>query len=746
MTQQIDNNATDLNNDERARRQFLKATALTGGGLSMAMVLPGCATLSNEGLNSQKEWQANAWIKIDPKNHITFTLDRTEMGQGTMTGLTCLIAEELEVEPHRINIEFAGVDSRFVNPKYQIQATGGSTSMAISWDKLRLAAAATRMILQSSAATIWRIRPEECVCHNGVITNPRNNETFSYGQLTRRAADFAIPADIPLKKPQQFKYIGKYNQRLDVLKKSQGEAPYGIDIDLPNMAYAIVARPPAFGQQVKSFNQGSVQSVFGIYQVFEIKTGVAIVAETYWAAQQARKALEIEWDENPMIGVNNESIFAKFKQDADDNDGSALREEGDIEESLEQASEIIEAEYQLPFLAHCTLEPQNCTIQKKNGKMHIWVPTQAPDTARVAAARSSSFSLSDVEINVTYIGGGYGRRLTNDFVAEAAEIADKIDQPVKLLWSREDDIQHDFYRPANYHRVKASINKDGELDGWQHKLVTAKLYDWFLDNAGGAQYPFAPKFTYPLLDAVAPYMEDILAPTDTSAREGADDVPYDIKNIGAYLVKSDPGVPAGYWRSVGYSFNSFVSETFIDTIAEKLGKDPYQFRHDKLKHHPRGLQVLKKLAKEGNWGKPMRGCQQGIAIVKSFGTWVAQLAEVKITKGKIDVKRVTCVVDCGIAVNPDIVQVQMQGGIIFGLTAALYGDITIKDGAVQESNFHEYKMLRMQECPEIDVYVIESNSSPTGVGEPGVPPLAPAIANALAKITGKRQTQLPLKV
>lgn len=731
---------------EISRRSFLKVSSATGGGLMVAMSLPGCSTLSNRGINNKKEWEANAWIKIDPKNHITFILDRTEMGQGTMTGLTCLIAEELEVEPHRINIEFAGVDSTYVNPVYGLQATGGSTSMAISWDKLREAAAATRMILQQAAANIWRIKASECICHNGIITNARNNETFSYGQLTRRAADFGIPPDIKLKKPQDFKYIGKYNQRLDVLKKAAGQAPYGIDIELPNMVYAIVVRPPAFGQEVKRFDKKSVQSVFGIYNVFEVTTGIAIVAETYWAAQQARKVLDVEWDENPLKGISTESIFQKFKEDADDSSGSTLREEGDIDDALDDAQEVLEAEYELPFLAHCTLEPQNCTVQIKNERMVIWAPTQSPDMARAAAAKSCSYSIDDIDMNVTYIGGGYGRRLTNDFVAEAAEIADKIHQPVKLLWSREDDIQHDWYRPANYHRVKATINKNGEFDGWYHKLVAAKLYDWFLEDAGPAQYPFAPKFAYPILAAVAPYTEGTLAPTDTSAREGADDVPYDIANMGVYHIKSDPGVPAGYWRSVGYSFNSFVTETFIDRIAEKMGKDPYQFRRDRLQKHPRGLTVLDKLAKEGNWGKPMPGCQQGIAIVKSFGTWVGQLAEVAVEDGKINVKKMTCVVDCGIAVNPDIVRVQMQGGIIFGLTAALHGDITIKDGAVEQSNFHDYKMLRMRECPEIDVHIIESNASPTGVGEPGVPPLAPAVANALSKITGIRYTKLPLSV
>lgn len=754
---------TSLTNQSTSRRNFLKATSLSTGGLIMSLALPGCATLKNGGLTQvkgQEQWDSNAWLRIDSDNSIQFVLDRVEMGQGTYTGMTSLLAEELEADPETINVSFAGVDSIYRNTIYGIQITGGSTSVASSWQIIREAGAATRMMLIKAAANTWQIKESDCIAENGMVINqskghPAFQQKISFGQLAAIAATYSVPSDIPLKNKADFKVIGKYNKRLDGIKKATGTADYGIDTDLPGMKYAVFTRAGRWDSQIKNFDASQVKNMPGIEQVVAINKpsaiGIAIIAKSYWQARKAQRALQIEWHESELGQVDDASILAQYKKDLAQDSGKNVRSEGDIESALENASQTISAEFEMPFLAHATLEPQNCTAWAKANSLEIWAPTQSPDMAQVAAAKATDYALSDVKVNTTFIGGGFGRRINQDFVAEAAAISEAVQQPIKLIWSREEDTQRDWYRPSSYHKLSASLDNEGNISGWNHQMAGSGVFDYFVGDAAPAQYPFAPKFMYGLLESAGKMGEGIIAPADGSIFEGAEALPYDFENINVDYKKSDSGILVGNWRSVGYSHNGFIVETFIEQLArlpqsKAKHKDSYAFRYNLLNKHPRAQAVLKLAAEKANWGSPLAGCTQGISIHKSFGTWVAEVADVLIENNQIKVKRVICVVDCGQVVNPDVVIAQMEGGINFALTAALYGEINIKAGIPQQTNFHDYQLLRINEAPQIDVHIIDSDEKPTGVGEPGVPPLASAVANAITDKTGQYFYKLPLKV
>jgi isoquinoline 1-oxidoreductase beta subunit len=753
---------TSMTKLKQTRRSFLKATAMGSGGLMMSIALPSCATLKNGGMTQAgdtDQWNANAWLRIDSDNSIHFVLDRVEMGQGTYTGMTTLLAEELEVDPEKVNVSFAGVDSVYRNTIYGIQITGGSTSVASSWQILREAGAATRIMLIKAAARTWGISEVNCSAENGVVINnaaahQQNGQKITFGRLASIAATYSVPSHIPLKDKTDFKVIGKYNKRLDALKKATGTADYGIDTELPGMKYAVFTRAGRWDSQIKSFDASQIKKMPGIEQVFAVNKphaiGVAIVAKSYWQARKAQKALTVEWHESELTHLDDASIFAQYKKDLAAGSGNNVRSEGDIASALENATQTITAEYEMPFLAHATLEPQNCTAWAKPDGLEVWAPTQSPDMAQVAAAKATDYSLADIKIHTTFLGGGFGRRINQDFIAEAAAISEISQQPIKLIWSREEDTQRDWYRPSSYHKLSASINKAGDISGWNHQMAGSGVFDYFVGNAAVAQYPFMPKFMFGMLESVGKMGEGIMTPADGSIFEGAEAIPYDFANINVDYKKSDSGILVGNWRSVGYSHNGFIVESFIEKLAQlpsiKSKKDSYQFRYDLLNKHPRAQAVLKMAADKAHWGSPLPGCTQGISIHKSFGTWVAQIADVNIEDNQINVKRVVCVVDCGQVVNPDTVVAQMEGGIIFALTAALYGKITIKDGIPQQTNFHDYQLLRINEAPQIDVHIIESDESPTGVGEPGVPPLASAVANAITAKTGQFFNSLPLEL
>jgi len=745
------------------RRNFLKATSMGTGGLMMSIALPGCTTLKNGGISqagNTEQWNSNAWLRIDSDNSIHFVLDRVEMGQGTYTGMTSLLAEELEVDPEKVQVSFAGVDSIYRNTIYGIQITGGSTSVASSWQIVREAGAATRIMLIKAAANTWNINEKDCIAENGRVINKASghknyDQQIPFGQLAAIAATYSVPSDIPLKDKADFKIIGKYNKRLDALKKATGTADYGIDTELPGMKYAVFTRAGRWDSQIKTFDASKIKNMPGIEQVFAVKTasamGIAIVAKSYWQARKAQQQLTVKWHESELNNVDDASIFAQYKSDLAADSGKNVRSEGDFDDALENAIQTITAEFEMPFLAHSTLEPQNCVAWAKPDGLEIWAPTQSPDMAQVAAAKATDYALSDVKINTTFIGGGFGRRINQDFVAEAAAISEISQQPIKLIWSREEDTQRDWYRPSSYHKLSATIDKNGDISGWNHQMAGSGVFDYFVADAAPAQYPFMPKFMFGLLENAGKMGEGIIAPADGSIYEGAEAIPYDFANINVDYKKSDSGILVGNWRSVGYSHNGFITETFIDQLAQLPSiraqkKDSYQFRYDLLKNHPRAQAVLKLAAEKANWGTPLAGCTQGISIHKSFGTWVAEVADVKIENNTIKVKRVVCAVDCGQVINPDMVIAQMEGGINFALTAALYGEITIKEGIPQQTNFHDYQLLRMNEAPQIDVHIIDSDEKPTGVGEPGVPPLAAAVANAISAKTGQRFYKLPLKL
>ncbi|MFC3681673.1 xanthine dehydrogenase family protein molybdopterin-binding subunit [Bacterioplanoides pacificum] len=735
------------------RRTFLKASSVTGGGLLMTIALPACSTLKNGGINrdnGSQGWDANAWLRIDSDNSIHFVLDRTEMGQGTYTGMTSLLAEELEVDPEVVQVSFAGVDSVYRNTIYGIQITGGSTSVASSWQIIRECGAATRMMLIQAAATTWGISPDLCYAELGHVVNKTTANKISFGQLAAIAATYSLPSDIPLKDKADFKVIGKYNKRLDAEKKATGSADFGIDTQLPGMLYAVVSRAARWDSELKSFDDSNARKVPGVVDVFAIEVpgsaGVAVVANSYWQARKAQQQLTVEWHNSELTQVSDDSIFAQYQADMAADSGNNVRDQGDINAALDNAADTIRAEYKMPFLAHATLEPQNCTAWAREDGLEIWAPTQGPDMARVAAAKASRYSLDDIKVNVTFIGGGFGRRINNDFVAEAAAISDRLQQPVKLIWSREEDTQRDFYRPSSYHQLTATVDQQGKISGWRHQMAGSGVFDYFVGEAAPAQYPFMPKFMFGMLESAGKLGEGIIAPADGSIFEGANHLPYEFDNISVDYKKSDSGILVGNWRSVGYSHNGFITETFIDQLAARQQTDPVNFRLNLLKNNPRATRVLKLAAEKASWGTPLPGCSQGVALHKSFGTWVAEIADVAVKDGNIQVKRVVCVVDCGQVVNPDTVTAQMEGGIIFALTAALYGKISIKNGEPQQTNFHDYQLLRMPQSPQIDVHIIDSDESPTGVGEPGVPPLAAAVANAISRKTGQRFYSLPLEL
>lgn len=740
----MNNQSTTVN---VSRRQFLKASATATGGFSLGVFLPGCATFSGRELSEQGSWVANAWLEITADSKIIFTLDRIEMGQGTTTGLTTLLAEELDVEPETITVIYAPVANDYRNPEYGLQMTGGSNSLSTSWGQIRVAGATAREMLVAAAAEVYEVPVEQCEAANGYVTHSGGNTSLSYGALAGLAVSQSVPSNPRLRPASEFRFIGKQNKRLDIAGKVNGRTEYGIDTEVEGMAYAVVSRCPVLGGKVRRFDATKALDSKGVVAVFEIYNGIAVVAEQYWQARKAQQKLEIDWDEGPLAELSSDDMFQRFKQAALDDSGKQVRDEGDFDDAADTAVRVFEAEYQTPFLAHATLEPMNCVVEVNETSAKVWAPTQAPDLARIAVARVTNLSPDDVDVSVTAIGGGFGRRLTQDFIEEAAAVASEVKRPIKLMWSREEDTQHDWYRPATYHKLKATFNDAGDVTGWDHQIVAPNLLDWYIRDAAPAQYPWAPKFMYGMLGSIGLAMQGIAVPKDETAIEGAVGMPYDIANIQVRHTHADIGVPVSFWRSVGHSQNAFYVESFIDELAHETATDPYLFRQSLLKEQPRQRRVLELVAEQSGWSETIpKGRYRGISVHKSFKSYAAQVVEISIQNEEIKVHRVWCAIDCGIVVNPDIVKAQMESGIIFGLTAALYGEITLKNGRVEQSNFDDYKLLRIDETPEIEVHIVDSNESPTGVGEPGVPPLAPAVANAVFAATGQRLRSLPLRL
>ena len=715
------------------RRVFLKMSAATGAGLTLGLWT---GTAAAQPAAPAKTVEPSAFIIIGTDNTVTVVVKHLEMGQGTWTGLPTLVAEELDAAWSQIRAVGAPADaSRYANLFWGgAQGTGNSSAIANSFEQYRQAGAAVRAMLVAAAAKQWNVPPESIQVKNGVVFHA-NGKKATFGELATAAAKEPIPAAVKLKEPKDFVYIGKHVPRTDSKAKSNGTAMFTQDVKLPGMLTAVVAHPPRFGARIKSLDPGEVTSVLGVRHVVEVPNGVAVVAQTFWTAKTGRDKLKIEWTGGDMTSSAN--LFGEYRK-LTAAPGRIARNDGDATKAIDGAARKIEASYEFPYLAHAAMEPLDCVIKLTATGCEIWNGEQFQSGDQAAVAQVVGLKPEQVKLNMLYAGGSFGRRANPaaDYLVEAAHIAKSLqgkgisDVPIKLVWTREDDMKSGYYRPAYLHTLKAGLDSGGSIVGWHHRIVGQSIV---------TGTPFESMI--------------VKNGVDGTSVEGASTLPYAIPNLAVELYTTKVGVPVLWWRSVGATHTGFSTETFIDELAAAAGKDPVAYRKAMLAKHPRHLAVLELAAAQAGWGTPLspgksgekRG--RGVAVVESFNTFVAEVAEVTVKADKsFTVDRVVCAVDCGIAVNPDVVRAQMEGGIGFGLSAALYGKITLKDGEVEQSNFHDYPVLRINEMPKIDVHIVPSTEKPSGVGEPGVPPIAPAVANALAAATGQRIRNLPLKL
>jgi len=719
------------------RRKFLIGSGVVGGGLVLAMFLKKDPPLP--GLR-QGSFAPNAYLQITPDNEVVFHYDKAEMGQGIITGLTTLIAEELDLHPSKIITEAAGLHPDYGAPVVG-QITGGSNSIKDSWQHIREAGASARAMLLQAAARQWSVDVSQISSNDGNLINQASGEQLSYGACAETAAQLEIPKNVALKDPDAYQYIGKFDQRLDARIKVNGKAQYGMDVDLPGMKIAMVSRCPHFGGHAISFDASEARAIAGVIEVLAISNAVAVLADSYWQASKAIKALDIVWDKGPLAGLTSEKILENQRAALRDGKIKELHSSGDVAAASENV-ELLEAEYILPFLHHSTMEPQNTTVLINDGEAEVWSPTQSPDMVQSAVHMASGIPKQHIKVNAMLMGGGFGRRVMTDFAYEAAEVANAFPGvPVKLVWSREDDMQHDYYRPSSIHHFKGSLNNNNELNTWSHTMVSSSVIKSFAQMImAGALPSSAPNG---MVRSMGNGLSGLVGKLAPIMEEGTH-IPYACDNIAVSRTVYDPGIPTGFWRSVGNSFNGFVTEGFMDEMAHAAGRDPVEFRLAHMQDFPRDKKVLERVAEKSNWGNSR--AHQGIAVHPSFGSFVAMVAEVSVEGKSFSVDKVTVALDCGRVVNPDIVVMQIESAIIYGLSAALKPPLQIEDGAVAGSNFHDLPVLRMHEAPEIDVHLVESDIDPTGVGEVGVPPIAPAVANALFVATGQRLRELPLKL
>jgi isoquinoline 1-oxidoreductase beta subunit len=705
------------------RREFLKLTVGASGGLLIGLYLPsGNGALA---ASPAAVFAPNAFLRIAPDETVAVVVNHSEMGQGVYTSMPMLLADELDADWSKVRFEAAPVDPVYNHPVYGVQMTGGSTSTWSGFDQFRNAGAVARALLVAAAAQQWSVEPEKCRTEKGFVIGPASGQRLSYGALTTRAQLLEPPAQVALKDPKDFQLIGKPLKRLDTPEKTNGKAVFGLDVNLPGMLTAVVARPPVFGAKLKTFDAAKASAIPGVRKVLAVPSGVAVIADGFWAAKRGRSALHIEWDEGTMADFSSRSQreqYAALARQA----GLVARNEGDAAAALLGAGKKIEAVYEVPYLSHAMMEPLNCVVDLRAESCEIWTGTQFQTGDRMAAAQISGLKPDQVQIHTTLLGGGFGRRANPfaDFVAEAVHVAKAAGAPVKVIWTREDDMQGGYYRPAYYHAFAGCLDADGAPLAWSHHIVGQSILE-------------GTPFAMMIKDGI-----------DESSVEGASDLPYAIPNISVQYHPTKVGVPVLWWRSVGHSHNAFVKESFFDELSAAGGKDPYQTRRALLANHPRERGVLDIVAEKSGWGKPLpAGRGRGIAVHASFGSFAAHVAEVSVDEnGKVRVHRVVCAVDCGRYVNPAIIEAQMEGGAVFGITAALYDELTFDNGRVQQSNFHDYPMLRINETPEIRVHVVRNDEKPGGIGEPGVPCAAPAVANAIFAATGKRVRKLPIRM
>ena len=700
------------------RRDVLKAGA-AGAGLVLAISLAGCSKPGAGAVSGERrQFATNAWLRIGTDDSITFLCDRSEMGQGVYTALPTLLAEELEIDPHRLTIEFAPVGDAYKNAAIGAQVTGGSTSVRDAWTKLRTAGAQAREMLKAAAAKEWDTAASACRVENGEIISPYGKR-LRYGAVAAAAASMPVPAKVELKDPQKFRWIGTAMPRLDTPAKVDGSATYGIDVRLPGMLHAALAQPPMVGGKVKTLDDSAAKAMPGVRQIVTTSSGVAVVADTWWQARKARDALKIDWDGSASAGLNDGSILRGLRQ-ASAKAGIVARTTGDAETALKSAARVVRAEYELPLLAHATLEPQVCTADVRADGCDIYVPTQSQAVAQAAAAAAAGLKPAQVDVHTTFLGGGFGRRIDVDFIPAAVEASKAVGKPVKLLWTREDDTTHDVYRPPAYDTVAGGFDRDGKLIAWKLHLT-------------------GPSITARVFPGVVP-----AGAVDPFAVEAAANYPYDVPNVLVDWVPHDIGLNVGYWRSVSHSLNCFVAESFMDELALAAGQDPAAFRRSLLAKQPRYLEVLEVALRRAGYDKPSPGRHFGVAAMEGYDTYMAQVAEISLAGGKIKVEKIICALDCGRTVNPGIVTAQVESSILFGLSAALWGEINVQAGRVQQSNFHDYRLVRMNEVPKIETYQVSSDAPPGGIGEPATALVTPAVCNAIFAATRRRLRSLPI--
>ncbi len=703
-----------------SRRDFLKTSVLAGGGLLIGFTLPGASSLAL----AASTFKPNAFIRIGSDNRVTVICGLSEMGQGVLTAIPMLVAEELEADWSRIKVEQAPADPAFANPILGFQATGGSTSVRVSWEPMRKAGATAREMLIAAAAETWKVDASECRTEKGRVLH-KSGKTLSYGKLAARAAEQPVPKDVKLKDSKQFKLIGKSLKRLDTPAKINGSAVFGMDVRLPGMLTAVVARSPVAGGKVTSFNADKAKAMPGVKHVVQIGSGVAVVADGYWNAMKGRDALEIKWDDGAGAALSSEGIRKTFGELAE-KEGTVGIKRGDANAAIATSTKKIEAVYEVPYLAHACMEPMNCTASVKPDSVEIWGSTQSPGLLQMVLSQVAGVKPEQVKVTTTMLGGGFGRRFGFDFAIDAVLTSKAVGAPVHVVFPREDDIKGHFYRPASVIKLQAALDAAGNPLATRMHAVNQSLAD-------AMHLPYEANGLPPMKGV------------DGFSVEGLTEWPYATPSLQVEWTKNEPPVGVWVWRSVGHSQNIFFAESFVDELAAAAGKDPFEYRRALLGNAPRYKGVLELAARKAGWGKPLsRGRARGIAVGLSFGSYVAEVAEVTVgDDGKVKVHRVVCAVDCGRTVNPEIIKRQMEGAIVFGLSAALYGKITLKNGKVEQSNFNDYPVLRMNAMPQVEVHILTSTEAPGGVGEPGLPPLAPAVANAVFAATGKRVRKLP---
>ncbi|MFB6451208.1 xanthine dehydrogenase family protein molybdopterin-binding subunit [Bradyrhizobium tunisiense] len=703
-----------------SRRRFLISSAAAGGGLVLSLTLP----LGRSEAAASAEFAPNAFIRIGRDGQVVLTMPYVEMGQGTYTSIPMLIAEELEVNLNQVRLEHAPPNEKlYANPMLGVQATGNSNAMRGGWKPLREAGATARLMLVAAAARRWGVDPKSCHAQAGMVIHEATGRRLTYGELAADAAQMRVPETATLKRPEDFKLIGTPARRLDAPGKVNGTAQYGIDARPPGLKIATLAQSPVFGGRLKGLDDTAARAIKGVRQIVRLDDAVAVVADHMGAAKKGLEALKIEWEDGPQAGLSTAQIARELEQ-ATLGSGTVAQNVGDADKVLAKAITKVEAMYQVPFLAHATMEPMNCTVHVRQDECEIWIGSQAVARVQAMAAKAAGLPPEKVIVHNHLIGGGFGRRLEADGAVRAVEIAKHVDGPVKVIWTREEDIQHGMYRPYWFDRIAAGLDTQGKPVAWKNRFAGPSVIARWLP----------------------PAFKDGLDPDST---EGAIDLVYELPNFHVEFVRMEPpGIPTAFWRSVGPSHNVFVTESFVDELASAAKQDAVAYRRMLLDHNPRARAVLDLAAEKSGWGQPLpKGSGRGVALQFVFGSYMAQVAEVEVSReGNVRVRRVVCAMDCGTVVNPDTVQAQLQSGVIFGATAALYGEITLKNGRVEQSNFDTYQMLRMNQAPVIDVHIVKSMEPPGGMGETGTSLIVPAIANAVFAATGKRLRKMPVDV